>query len=158
MIAVSEVVPGDVIKIIFKCSKLNEKGTINVASYVLDEALFRQGYANLAESTLELTTFKTTLVEGIIDCNRDGLLYTSIPQDGNWVAYVDGERAETVRVGNAMVGVPMTEGIHEVTFRYENKAFSWGWKISLLCAVIFLGVTLAVYKPHPRKGKYERIK
>ena len=158
MIAVSEVVPGDVIKIIFKCSKLNEKGTINVASYVLDEALFRQGYANLAESTLELTTFKTTLVEGIIDCNRDGLLYTSIPQDGNWVAYVDGERAETVRVGNAMVGVPMTEGIHEVTFRYENKAFSMGWKISLLCAVIFVGVTLAVYKPHPRKGKYERIK
>ena len=85
------------IKIIFKCSKLNEKGTINVAAYVLDEPLFRQGHATLAESTLELTTFKTTLVEGIIDCNRDGLLYTSIPQNGNWKVLVDGE--ETLACG-----------------------------------------------------------
>ena len=62
-------------------------------------------------STLQLTTFEDTLVEGTINCNRDGLLYTSIPQNGNWVAYVDGEPAEIRLVGDAMVSVELMEAI-----------------------------------------------
>jgi uncharacterized membrane protein YfhO len=107
---------------------------------------------------LELTTFTNTKLEGTINCNRDGLLYTSIPQNGNWSAQVDGKDVDIVLVGDAMISIPITQGIHTVTFTYRNPAFALGWKISLLCAVIFIAIVLVVYKPKRKRGKYECVK
>jgi uncharacterized membrane protein YfhO len=109
----------------------------------------------LNASTLELTTFRNTLVEGTIDCDRDGLLYTSIPQDGNWKATVDGQDAQIILVGDAMVAVPLTKGQHTVRFTYENDAFSLGWKVTLLCFLVFGALVYAYYQPKRKKGKYE---
>jgi hypothetical protein len=137
--------------------------------------VFRAGYEKLAASTLELTEFSTTRVRGVIDCNRDGLLYTSIPQcgnertertydeegepipattspDGNWVAYVDGKRVPVKLVGSAMVAVELTEGVHEVEFRYENKAFEYGRLITLGCAAVFVSIIVLDYVLRRRKA------
>ena len=156
-VSVCNVVPGDVVEIQVSC-KANEQSNMNIRAATVNEAVFRQGYDILNASTLNLTEFRNTYIEGTVSCNRDGLLYTSIPQDGNWTATVDGQEAEVITVGGAMVGVMLTEGDHIVTFRYENKAFSLGWKISLLCLLIFIGVTFAVYYPKykNRRGKYEK--
>ena len=157
MLSVCNVVPGDVVEVKLTC-KANESGTVNISAAILDEAVFRAGYEVLNASTLELTKFKNTRIEGTIHCNRDGVLYTSIPQDGNWVATVDGETAEIVTIGDAMVGILLSEGDHVVSFRYHNKAFSLGWKISLLCLVLFLTAYWMVYQPkfHRKKGKFEK--
>jgi uncharacterized membrane protein YfhO len=71
---------------------------------------------------------------------------------------VDGKEAEIVLVGDCMIGVPLTEGSHEIVMTYHNSAFSLGWKVSLLCFGIFLAVTLLVYKPWKmeHKGKYQK--
>lgn len=159
MLAVADVVPGDVIEIKLTCSA-NESGTVNLTGAILDEERFRRAYDVLAASTLELTTFKNTLVEGTIDCNRDGLLYTSIPQNGNWSVTVDGEPAEIKLVGDCMVAVEMTEGEHTVRFVYKNKAFTLGLLISLGCLAIFVTLWIVIYKPDfhrkPTKGKYQK--
>ena len=154
MIAVSQVVPGDEIEIRFSC-KANESGTINVSACLLDEVFFRSAYDVLAKSTLEVTEFSGTYVEGTILCDRDGLLYTSIPQDSNWRVQVDGKDAEIILVGDAMVAVALTEGEHTVSFTYRNAAFDLGWKISLGCLLVFLLLAFIAYKPQPVKGKYE---
>ncbi len=160
--AVCQVVPGDEIKIEIKC-KANEQGSITIKPAVLDEQLFRQGYDILAASTLELTQFSNTLVEGTIYCNRDGLMYTSIPQDGNWTAYVDGKPAEITLVGGytkqsaddpdklehvdgAMIGIKLEKGAHVVRFEYRNKAYELGLTVSLSCLTVFLGVCALVYR------------
>ena len=157
MIAVSNVKPGDIVEVTMYCDP-NESGFHEVTAAILDDMLFRQCHAMLSESTLELTKFTDTRIEGNVNCNRAGLLYTSIPQDGNWTAYVDGKPTEIVLVGNAMCCVHLEEGSHTVTFQYENKAFSLGWKISLGCLVVFLGICLPVYIPNRKKkmGKYEQ--
>ena len=157
-LSVSNVVPGDTIEVRLTCKK-NESGTIRINAGILNEALFREAYDVLAASTLELTTFRNTYIEGTIQCDRDGVLYTSIPQNGSWVAKVDGKPVETVEIGDAMVGLLLTEGEHTVTFSYENKAFSLGWKISLACFAIFAWLYVVVYKPKWNvlpKGKYQK--
>ena len=69
---------------------------------------------------------------------------------------------ETRLVGNCMVAVDLTEGSHTVTFTYRNTAFSLGWKVTLVCFVIFGALVWAVYKPdlpgrkHSRQGKFQR--
>ena len=155
MLAVADVKPGDVVQIDLTC-KANEDSNMTVSAAILDDELFRQAYNVLSASTLALTKFTGTKVEGTIDCNRDGLLYTSIPQNGNWSVKVDGKKADIVLVGNAMISVPLTAGNHTVTFTYRNGAFSLGWKTSLLCVLIFTAITFAVYKPRRKKGKYEK--
>ena len=151
--AVGQVKKGDTIEIRLTCNKNIESST-TVRAATLDEALFRKGYDILAASTLELTTFKNTKVEGTINCNRDGVLYTSIPQDGNLSATVDGKPAQITLVGGAMIGVILPEGEHTVTFTYHNKAFSLGLKITLICAVIFLFLSLNAYPPKSTGNKF----
>ena len=154
-IAVSDVHPGDVIEIKLTC-KANETSNMNIKAAILDETVFREAYEVLAASVWEPDEFSNTKVSGNISCDRDGLLYTSVPQNGNWVAYVDGKEANIVLVGDCMIAVHMTEGDHTFTLRYHNKAFSLGWKISLACALIFTILAVGVYVPKHRKGKYER--
>ena len=158
MMAVTDVVAGDVVEIKAKCQNSNESGYVTISAAILDMERFEACYNVLAESTLELTEFETTYVAGTIECDRDGLLYTSIPQNGNWSVKVDGEDAEVVLTGDVMVGVLLTEGEHEVEFIYHNAAFAWGWKISLLCVMAFGALVYLEKETHPRGGKYKKEK
>ena len=158
MLAVGDVKAGDTVEIRATCKNANESGTLTISAAILSEDRFRACFDVLNASTLELTEFTNTRVAGTIRCDRDGLLYTSIPQNGNWYAQVDGKPVEITLVGDAMVGIALTEGEHEVTFVYRNAAFSLGWKISLACAAVF-GVL--VYRSKHAKGshgKFEKTK
>ncbi len=146
-LSVSQVEPGDVIEIRITC-KANETNSITIKAALVNDDVFRAGYDILAASTLDLTEFSTTHVAGTITCDRDGLLYTSIPYDGNWTATVDGKSADIVLVGDAMVALELTEGDHEITFTYRNSAFSMGWKISLGCLAIFVALVCWQYQVH----------
>lgn len=150
MLAVGDVKAGDLVEVRVQCSA-GDKGTISIHGAILDNDLFRKGYEFLAQSQWNLTRFETTFVEGTIDCVYDGLMYTSIPDNGNWKILVDGVAVEPVAVGDVMLGVELTEGIHTVTFYYDNSAFSLGWKISLLCLNVFIGLILAYYPEYRRK-------
>ena len=145
MLAVGDVDVGDVVNVRAVC-KANETGTMTLSAAILDEDRFAKGYDVLSASTLELTDFSNTRIEGTIDCNRDGLLYTSIPQNGNWHVLVDGKEAPIKLVGDAMVAVELTEGFHQVTFIYRNGAFIVGLMISLICAAILIAIYLVVNK------------
>ena len=105
----------------------------------------------LNASTLQLTDCTTTYVAGVIDCDRDGLLYTSVPQDGNWSAYVDGVAVDATLVGDVMLSIPMTEGVHTVELRYRNEAFEYGAVISLGCAAVFGGIVLGCWLVRRKK-------
>ncbi len=155
MAAVGDCQIGDVISVEFTC-KDGEKGTLDLESAVLDDTVFQQGLAILRAAPLELTRFTDTLVTGTVRASKDGLLYTSIPYGGNWTALVDGQPAEIVTVGGAMVGLHLSAGTHSVELTYRNSAFSIGWKVSLLCLALFLGICAAVYLPRKRKGRFLR--
>ena len=155
MLAVCDVELGDLVEIRADCAA-GESGNMTITAAVLDANVFWQGYNVLSQSTLELTSFKNTRVEGTISCHRDGLLYTSIPQNGNWSVQVDGQPAEVTLVGDVMTGVELTEGDHTITFTYKNPAFSLGWKISALSLVIFLLAAGSYIRKHPKRGKYQK--
>lgn len=156
MLSVCQVLPGDLIEVHLSCKAGDSNKTISILAAILDETVFRQAYDILATSTMTLTQFHNTNVSGSITCDRYGLLYTSIPYDGNWTVSVDGSPAEICLVGDAMIGVALTEGSHTVAFSYHNAAFSLGWKISLACCLVFLSLSYAAYQPKPKKGKYEK--
>ena len=157
MLSVCQVYPGDMIEIQFRCSAY-QTGTINLTTAVLNESVFRNCYDILSKSTLELNDFSTNYISGTIQCDRDGVMYTSIPQDGNWSATVDGKPAQIHLIGDAMIALNLSEGNHAVTFSYHNRAFSLGWKISVVCLGVLIGCYYSFYQPNMRKkkGRFEK--
>lgn len=160
VMAVSDVAPGDKIQIQITC-KANDSGSIIIRAGILNQQIFRQGYEILSASTMKIAEFSNTKVVGSINCNRDGLLYTSIPQNGdNWSVTVDGKKADITLVGNAMIGIALEEGQHTLCFTYENQAFQKGMTISIVSALIFCTIVFFTdyYPQMKRKGKYLRPK
>jgi uncharacterized membrane protein YfhO len=151
MIAVGDVMTGDQIEIRIACAA-GQSGSITVEAAILDHDVFFRGYDILNASTLTLTEFETTNLEGTINCDRDGLLYTSIAQDGNWSVLVDGTEAEIQLVGECMIAVELTQGEHTLTFTYRNEAFSIGWKVSALCLAAFVLLTRSKVKSAKKKA------
>ena len=156
-LSVSQVVPGDIVEVQVTC-RANESGSITIQGATLNDEIFRSGYDVLAASTLNITQYSDTKIEGTINCNREGLLYTSIPQNGNWTITVDGEEATVALVGDVMVGVVLTEGTHTVCFTYRNHAFTAGLAISVLSLLVFCSICFVkrFYPKSQYKGKYEQ--
>ena len=160
MIAVGDVKAGDIVEIRVDC-KDGDYGTMDITAGLLEEDVFLRGYEVLNASTMELTRFRSTRVDGTIHCDRDGLLYTSVPQNGNWSVTVDGEEAEITLVGDCMVGVMLTEGTHTIQLRYRNTAFTLGLLASVVSAGIFLVLIHIYHKPDckkllPKPGKFQK--
>ncbi len=154
MLSVCQVEPGDVVELRMTC-KAGENSSMTIRAGLLNEALFRQGYDILNASTLELSEFTGTRVRGSISCNRNGLLYTSIPQNGNWHAKVDGQEVPVKLVGGVMCALELNEGEHSVEFYYRNDAFRLGWKISLVCALVFGVIVFLQKRPkRPYQAKF----
>ena len=162
MIAVDDVKTGDIITVRILCDA-GESSSMTVDAAILDHDCFWRGYEVLNASALELTDFESTRISGQISCDRDGLLYTSIPQNGNWYVQVDGETVQSRLVGDCMLAVPLTAGDHSLTFEYRNSAFSLGWKITMVCVALF--VVLIWYFDRPklfmdrgqlRRGKFQK--
>lgn len=151
ILAVADVVPGDTVTVEITCKPNMDSSSLSITAATVKEDIFRQGYERLNASTLHLTEFETTRICGTIDCDRDGLLYTSIPQNGNWKVRVDGEEAEVTLVGDCMVSVMLTQGAHTLEFYYENEALALGAKITLLSATVLAFVIVPDLCMHKRK-------
>lgn len=152
--SICQVYPGDEIQVTVESGTTANKLRLNGA--VLDQSVMDDAYAQLSQSQLNVTKFDQTLIEGTIDCKQAGLMYTSIPQtNDNWHIYVDGEEAQISLIGDAMIGVMLTEGQHQITIRYENSALRTGAIISSACLVSF-GVILwyVCFYLKKKNGKY----
>ena len=166
MFSVGDVVPGDEVQVVVEINP-STTSSVSVRSATMDLEVFQKGYDILNASTLKLAEFSNARFAGTITCDRDGLLYTSVPQcgnerdpeagiveaEGNWSVYVDGQKADITLVGDCMIGVPLTVGDHTVLFVYENPSFQTGWKVSLLCFGVFAAIITACYLPPYLKKK-----
>jgi uncharacterized membrane protein YfhO len=127
---------GDVI------SFTSEESGVSIFAGYLNSEIFEQGYALLADETLNLTKFTDTLVSGNVTALSDGVLYTSIPGDKNWSVFVDGVKSEIVLLDNAMAAVRLKTGAHTVEFCYFNKSLLAGIIVSLASLAVFAALIL----------------
>ena len=106
--------------------------------YMLNTAVFEQGYNLLRENVMETTYFNDGgKIEGTIDAKRDGLFYTSIPYEKGWQAFVDGQEVELTPVANSLVAFRITQGKHDIVLKYKPNGFVPGLILSILCALAF---------------------
>ncbi len=141
-----EAARGQKVKIVSKIDSIYINGYCNIQLAVLDKAVFEDGINRLKDEPLVLTRFSDTQVTGEISALADGVLYTSIPYEAGWSVKVDGQRAQTVSVGGAMVGVAIPAGRHTVEFSYTPQGFVLGTAISVIALLIFVALCILLQK------------
>lgn len=117
-----------------------KSGNYKLMVYALDQKRFEDAYNSLADEQLDITSFSDAKIKGTVNAKKDGVMFLSMPYEKGWKVYIDGKRAETFEVLNAMTGVKVSEGSHDIELRYTPEGFVPGVIISLSSAgiIIFL--------------------
>ncbi len=111
--------------------------------YYLDEEKFREAVDTLKQHPLSITSFSEDHIEGTITAEKDGVMFTTISWEPGWTIKVDGEEVEPVKVCDALIGVELTAGTHEI----EMTFFPEGLTIGIICtlagiiAIIIIGIS-----------------
>lgn len=117
-------------------------GTARVYVCVLNQDVFDKGYDQLKDELYQVESFDTTKISGTIQAKKDGIMYTSIPYEKGWTAYVDGVKTDIVPIAEAMCGLSLTAGSHTVEFKYIPEGFVPGAVICVASILIFAAIIL----------------
>lgn len=132
-----------------------ENGMLTFHAYYVDNKAFAKGYEKLKSSSLNYTNVTDTCIEGGFIASGTQILMTSIPYDSGWTIYIDGNKVtkdDIVKIGDAFLGVNVTDGYHSLKMVYAPTGFKIGVLISLATAVILLAV-IVICIILKRKGK-----
>lgn len=131
--------------------KENQSGPVRAEVWVCDQGDYEKVHAALAESQLETTLMEDGRVRGTIDAKEDGVLMLSIPYDEGWRVKVDGKESEFYPVGDALIGVELTEGEHTIEMDYTPKGLWMGTFLSLLCVALYLAARAITQRKEKEK-------
>ena len=119
--------------------------------------MFQKAYDKLKTQPFEITSFKDTEITGTINAEKDGIMLTSIPYVPGWKVKVDGADAEKVPVGsNGLIGVNLTKGTHEITFKYSPSGFAGGIFIAIISVICAIAYTMLLDK-YNKKKKFKKV-
>lgn len=119
--------------------------------YRMNEETLRQAYENLSRQTFTPDEVSDRTIRGHIDVKEAGRLILSVPADMGWSLRVDGEPAEISAWQNALIGVDLAPGGHEIELHYTTPYFREGLAISIACVLLF--VVYAVGRRRKREGE-----
>lgn len=123
------------------------KGETMINFYSLDDVLMQTSLTQLRAQKLEVSRLDDTRIEGHISAKEDGILYTSIPYYKGFQIYVDGKRESVVPIGNALIGIEVQAGEHDIYITY----FPYGLKAGIICSILGLLCTAFIIRLNTRK-------
>lgn len=101
------------------------------------QAGISEAVEQLRQSPLVIESFQNTKISGTVTCEKDGILFTSIPQDKGWSVYVDGKKTETKTLLGYLIGVELKQGEHRLEFCYHVYGIGAGLLVSVLSLGLF---------------------
>ena len=137
IVGVGELKTGDTVTLTFELDDAYETGTIKLIGGRHDTQAFYQMVDDLRESVWLVDEHTSTRLSGTVEAADDGVLFTSIPYEEGWTAWVDGEETETEAIGGGLTGIPMTKGVHVVKMTYKAPGYFPGICITLGAALVF---------------------
>ena len=106
--------------------------------YRFDEQQWKKAYHILSQEQMQVTGYSSTEITGSIETENGGIMFTSVPYDNNWVAYVDGVETEIIPLWNdTFVALDLEPGVHEIRLEYHQKGVVTGVVVSLLSIGMF---------------------
>ena len=103
--------------------KFSEPGNYSYDSievYAIPIEAFETQAKNLESRGMDVVKYGDDVLKGNVNAKDDGILYLSVPKQGRWTAYVDGEQTEIYSVNTAYMGIPVKKGNHKIELKYRS--------------------------------------
>lgn len=126
---------GDIVRVTLTADSTCS-GNIFIAE--MDNEALVSAITALGHNQLNVTEFKDGYVKGNISADGDCVMFTSIPYNDGWTATVDGKKVEIITIGDALLGIRLTGGNHEVTLEYHTEGFPLGIMFTVLGIVLLV--------------------
>lgn len=135
-----------------KVSITNSNGeSISYHLYRLNFDALDEAYETLGRQTMQVTDVSDTEIQGSIDVKEAGRLVLSVPADEGWELYIDGKKTEITPFKEALVGVHVEKGKHEISLRYTTPGLKTGAMASA-GAVLLALVSLCLERKRDNKS------
>lgn len=115
-----------------------KRGNNRICVAQLNDEVMEKGYAALNDETLSVTNHGSSVIEGKINVNEDGLFMTSVPYEKGWKLYVDGNAVDTKEVLGAFTGADLTKGEHTIKLTYKPEGFTVGLIAGIAALLLFI--------------------
>ena len=94
--------------------------------YQLDQEEYAQMLDVFSDEQLHVTAYDSASLSGHIEVKEDGLLFLSVPYAEGWTAEVDGDPVEIIPIQDALMGLKLDKGSHDITIKYIPAGFKVG--------------------------------
>lgn len=108
-----------------------------------DQDLFQQSIDVLKQNQLNITDWSARSIKGTITAEEGQVMLTSIPYEEGWTVKVDGEKVTPVKIANALIGIELSAGEHEISMKFTPHGW-WSGVLLLVCG-IFCMIALQWY-------------
>ena len=116
----------------------DENQTLSCDTYALNQKSLEEFYNRMSQNPFEVTNYTTTSVEGTVNVKNDKLLFTTIPYEKGWTAYVDGEETDIEIFRDTFISLNLSAGQHTIEFKYTPDGLIIGVLISILSIAILI--------------------
>jgi uncharacterized membrane protein YfhO len=108
---------------------------------------YLQAYDIMAANQMQIGDMEDGYVKGYITLDSPGLMFTSIPYDAGWTAYVDGEKTDIETISGAFIALNLSEGEHVIEMKYFPPGLKAGIVLTVLGWLMFAWICGKKKKP-----------
>ena len=134
----------------------SDKAT-GITVYMLDTNIYKQVCDTLSKNGFIIDSWSNTQFQGTVHCDYNGTFMFSVPFDKGWIIYIDGKKAETYPIANALLGTDITQGSHEVQLKYIPVNLIKGCIITILSILILIGLYILKRKHVTPQFLYQKL-
>lgn len=110
--------------------------------YEINYNIYQKLIENINKNKLEITKYKNdAYFETTINVKEDTLLFTTIASDNGWKVYVDNKQAKIDKIYDGLIGINLTPGKHQITFKYTVPGLKIGSIITLTTLLTIIVIT-----------------
>ncbi|MBP1046498.1 YfhO family protein [Enterococcus sp. BWM-S5] len=111
---------------------------------LIDTQKFEQAVEKINEKGIDLdVSDRRAMVE--VELEKDQVLFTTIPYDAGWKAYVDGKEVGMPNLNKAFLTLNIPKGSHRIEFVFLPQGFKLGAIMFAGCLAMFIGYSGWLY-------------
>lgn len=97
-----------------------------------------QNVQKLQKSEMKDLRVTNKEIKGNVSLLKPSIIQIATSYTTGWKAYVDGKSVDTINVNTAFIGIPVSEGEHEITLKYEVPYLKIGIMGTAIGIVLFV--------------------
>lgn len=138
-----ELKPGDIVRFKMEFNEsYSPEGTISMFMSRLNKDNLTKLRGALQKNEMNVSDMTDNSIEGTVNLDKDQYLFTTIPYDEGWHAYVDGEEVDVEETGDGFLALWPEEGQHDITLKFIPDGFVPGVIISIIGWLIYIPVCI----------------